>query len=105
MSATYAAARAALDRAQHAAAEALADDYPATLAQIGTGRAALEVAEQLEALVELLRPLVEQGGTGHPVDEPCSCEHPAARHYRSHCEARDCACGGYYPPVKDGTGG
>ena len=39
-------------------------------AQVGTGRALLEVAELLEALVELLRPLIEQGETGqdeHPV--------------------------------------
>jgi len=34
-------------------------------AQVGTGRALLEVAELLEALVELLRPLIEQGGIGH----------------------------------------
>lgn len=58
MSAAQAAARAVLDRAENAAPDCSPDDVLA-LAQVGTGRAVLALAEEVEVVAELLRALVE----------------------------------------------
>ena len=55
MSAAYDLAAHLLGRAESAAPETTPEDYALTLATIGTGRAVLAAAEELEALVELLR--------------------------------------------------
>lgn len=65
MSATYEAAAATLSDAADLATSTSADHYPAMLATLGTGRALLACAEELEALVELLR---ERLPAAAPVD-------------------------------------
>lgn len=68
MSAAYAAALAAVDRADNASGDATIEDYPAVLAQVATARAVLALVDEVEPLVELLRALVERGTTDEQRD-------------------------------------
>ena len=52
MSATYEAAAKDLSDASDLAGTATVNDYPVVLATVGTGRAVLALAEEIEALVE-----------------------------------------------------
>lgn len=62
-------------------------------AQIGTGRAVLALAEEVEALVELLRDRLAPGPCGHVVGDQCrGCDHAA--HHGSACLAAVVAASG-----------
>lgn len=92
MSARYDEAVAALDTA---GVQYLADDDAAAehWRGIGQGRALLALAEEVEALVELLRDRLAPGPCGHVVGDQCrGCDHAA--HHGSACLAAVVAASG-----------